>query len=315
MVIEYIMAIALGFIVAVGTGPMWIPYFRKLKFGQFIREEGPQSHLQKGGTPTFGGVIFIVAAVISVMTLKLFSINTMAVVTSTLLFGFVGFLDDYQKVIKKNNLGLNAKQKMASLLIVSTLLYVFYFIGHKSNFWGLVSIENAIIVFILFIFIAVAVTNSVNLTDGIDGLCASVTMIISLFFAAYSYYLGNYDLLLVNAVFTGALLGYLVYNWHPAKVFMGDTGSLALGGYVFANAMLLNIEWFLPLFGMVYVLEALSVIIQVLYFKKTGGKRFFRMSPLHHHFELGGWSEKKIVYVASSLTIALSLISYFLIIL
>ncbi len=299
--------------VAAATGPFWIPFFRRLKFGQYIREEGPQAHLAKAGTPTFGGVIFIFSAVIVSIVLWNLTPAVSGLLLAVLGYGAIGFVDDYIKVIMKNNQGLSARGKMAGLIVVTAALYGLFFQSHISYFYfNLFSLEGVAWA-IAFAFIALATTNAVNLTDGIDGLCGSVSLIVALFFTAVALRRGAPDLALANAVFGGALTGYLLYNWHPAKVFMGDMGSLALGGYVLVNAVLLGIEWWIPLFGFIYLLETASVIIQVVYFKSTGGKRFFKMTPIHHHFELSGWSELKIVAVASAVTAVACTAVYFVV--
>lgn len=304
-----IVGFLLGLTLAIGLGPVWIPFFKRLKFGQFIREDGPQAHLAKAGTPTFGGILFISAALVGALFLvKLEALDSFFPLFAMLGYGAIGFADDYLKVVRKQNEGLKPLQKMAGLALVTVLLYVFFAsrLGVQVPFtnwqWQL-----GILHFLFFAFVAVAVTNAVNLTDGIDGLCGSVTLVVAVFFTALAGFKGMPTLMVVNAVVAGTLLGYLVYNWHPAKVFMGDTGSLALGGYVLANGFALDIAWFIPIFGLVYVVETLSVIIQVVYFKRTGG-RFFKMAPIHHHFELLGWKEKQIAMTASGITLLLTIL-------
>ncbi len=297
---------------AAGFAPLWIPFFKRLKLGQYIRQEGPQAHLEKAGTPTFGGAIFLSATLLTPLVLQ--NVTAQTIIPLLAMFGYaaIGFVDDYKKVIMKDNQGLSAKGKMLGLFIVTALLYYFFFTGHTSTFYfNLFTLQGAAWA-VLFFIIAMAASNAVNLTDGIDGLCGSVSLVVALFFAALSVKRGAVDLALFNMIVAGGLIGYIIYNWHPAKIFMGDMGSLALGGFVLANSVLLGIEWYLPLFGLVYVLETLSVIIQVGYFKATGGKRFFKMTPLHHHFELSGWSEIKIVAVATGFTALLCIVSYFL---
>ncbi len=302
----------IGLAIAAGFAPFWIPFFKHLKLGQFIRQEGPQAHLAKAGTPTFGGTIFLFAALLGSLALQGITPAVFSVLIAMFGYGTIGFIDDYLKVIMKHNQGLSAKGKMLGLLAVTAVLYFVFFSGHISIFYfQLFSLQGALWA-IAFFVIALAVTNAVNLTDGIDGLCGSVSLIVALFFAALSFKRGIDELALFNMIVAGGLLGYVIYNWHPAKIFMGDMGSLALGGYVLANSVLLGIEWWLPLFGLVYVLETLSVIIQVTYFKATGGKRFFKMTPIHHHFELSGWSETNIVSRASMFTALLCVLSFIL---
>jgi len=295
----------IGLTLVVGLGPVWIPFFKKLKFGQFIREDGPQAHLAKQGTPTFGGLMFMGSFIIGLLIMwsELSSSAALFILTALMGYGTIGFFDDYIKVVKKNNLGLRAYQKIIGLLMVTGVIAFVYVLPLPITFpftqW---TMSHPLLKISFFAFVAIAITNAVNLTDGIDGLCASVTLVVSLFFSVYSFATGDLVLMSLNLMMSGALVGYLVYNWHPAKVFMGDTGSLALGGYVLANAFILDLAWWIPLFGLVYVLETLSVIIQVFYFKRTG-KRFFKMAPLHHHFELLGWKEKQLAIRASLLTL------------
>lgn len=306
----------LGLTIAVGTGPLWIPFFKRLKFGQFIREDGPQAHLAKSGTPTFGGLIFMCAIAIGggLLLLRQGYYQTLFPIVSMFSYGLIGFSDDYLKVVKKQNLGLKARQKVFGLIGITLFLYFAYvrYMPVTMPFTEIVW-TFGIVHFIFFAFVAVAITNAVNLTDGIDGLCASVTLVVSVFFIGISLVKGNLALAVMNGVVAGALVGYLFYNWHPAKVFMGDTGSLALGGLVLANAFALDIAWFIPIFGLIYVIETVSVIIQVVYFKRTG-KRFFKMAPIHHHFEMLGWNEKRIAITASGITALLCVVSTLLIV-
>lgn len=299
-----LVAFLLAFVTAVGTGPLWIPYFKRLKFGQFIREDGPAAHLAKQGTPTFGGLLFMSASFVSLLVIFFPTYNRFIFFPILALWGYgaIGFSDDYLKVVKKNNLGLSARKKIIGLSLVTVVLYALFGMHYSITFpFTDLLLKPGVLHFLFFAFVAVAITNAVNLTDGIDGLCGSVTLVVALFFMALAAYRGEWELVVVNGAMAGSLLGYLVYNWHPAKVFMGDTGSLGLGGFVLANALMLDVIWFIPIFGLIYVAETLSVIIQVLYFKKTG-KRFFKMAPVHHHFEMIGWKEKKISVAASGLT-------------
>ncbi len=306
-------ALLISLAVATATGPLWIPFFRRLKFGQYIREEGPQAHLAKAGTPTFGGAIFIFSTLLTAAVLTDLTPSVIGILVAVAGFAAIGFLDDYTKVVMKHNQGLSAKAKIVGLFAVTAVLYLLFFRDHVSVFYFDAFRIRGIAWAIVFFFIAIATTNAVNLTDGIDGLCGTVSTIVALFFMAVSLKRGNYDLALCNALFAGSLVGYLIYNWHPAKIFMGDMGSLALGGYVLVNAVQLGIEWWIPLFGIVYVIETISVMIQVAYFKSTGGKRFFKMTPIHHHFELSGWSELKIV-VAFGAVAALACLATYLIV-
>lgn len=293
-------------------GPVVIPRLRDLKFGQAIREEGPQSHLYKTGTPTMGGLIFIVAFLIPIALTLTFEIPEMVFVSTALLaFGGIGFLDDYLKVVKKHNEGLKAKHKFGLQFIVAILFAVF------SLKWGTDThvpfLSNAVelgwLYIPLVIVMFVAIDNAVNLTDGLDGLAATVTTIVSIFFIVMGVVQGNQPVVLMASAMTGGLIAYLKFNWHPAKVFMGDTGSLALGGYVGAMAVMLKMPLFIPLFGLIYFIETLSVMIQVGVYKKTK-KRVFKMAPIHHHFEMLGWNEVKIVSRFGIVTAAMCIVSY-----
>ncbi len=295
-------------------GPIVIPRLRQLKFGQAIREEGPQSHLYKTGTPTMGGLIFIIAFLIPIaltLTFELAKVGYVAL--ALLLFGIVGFLDDYLKVVKKHNEGLIAKQKFGLQFILSVVFTLW------AMLWGtdiyIPFIEGAVEIGWLYIPLVIimylAIDNAVNLTDGLDGLAATITAIVSIFFVIMGFVQNNDIVIMMASAMAGGLIAYLKFNWYPAKVFMGDTGSLALGGYVGAMAILLKMPLFIPLFGLIYFVETLSVMIQVLYYKKTK-KRFFKMAPIHHHFEMLGWNEVKIVTRFSSITVLMCAISYFI---
>lgn len=295
-------------------GPIVIPRLRQLKFGQAIREEGPQSHLHKTGTPTMGGLIFIVAFLIPIAFTLVFDLEPVAYVAlALLLFGAVGFLDDYLKVVKKHNEGLKAKQKFLLQFVLALCFSVF------SMKWGTelyVPFVRGLVDFgwlfaPLMIIVYLAVDNAVNLTDGLDGLAGTVTFFVSVFFLVMGFVQNNTVVIFMAASMMGGLLAYLKFNWHPAKVFMGDTGSLALGGYVAAMAVLLKMPLFIPIFGLIYFIETLSVIIQVGVYKKTK-KRVFKMAPIHHHFEMSGWNEIQIVTRFSLVTIIMSVISFVL---
>lgn len=305
------LALVLGFVISIVLGPIFIPMLHKFKFGQNIREEGPKSHFKKAGTPTMGGVIFIISVtiVMFVMRYKL-SDEGMIILYSMIAFGFIGFLDDMLKIIHKNNLGLRAWQKMLLLLLFSiAMAYYSYNVLGTSIVIPFLGIDlNLGIVYIPFVILYYAgATNAVNLTDGLDGLASSVTVIVLIFFSIMSYRQGNYQITVFCVALIGALLGFLKYNKYPAKIFMGDTGSLALGGAVASIALLLKNPIILAIVGGIYVFETLSVIIQVVSFKTTG-KRVFKMAPVHHHFEQLGWSEKKVVFVFSLVTIILCII-------
>jgi phospho-N-acetylmuramoyl-pentapeptide-transferase len=295
-------------------GPVVIPRLRHLKFGQAIREEGPQSHLQKTGTPTMGGLIFMVAFLIPIaLSLTFEWQQTAYVALAVLFFGAIGFLDDYLKVVKKHNEGLKAKQKFGLQFVLAVAFTVYGAIWGTDIAVPFVqgTIDIGWLYYPLAIIMYVAIDNAVNLTDGLDGLAATVTLIVSFFFMAMGFVQENTVVILTASAMSGGLLAYLKYNWHPAKVFMGDTGSLALGGYVGAMAIMLKMPLFIPLFGLIYFIETLSVMIQVGVYKRTK-KRVFKMAPIHHHFEMVGWNEVQIVTRFSSLTVIMCLISYFI---
>lgn len=311
-----LIAILLGLGISLLLGHLVIPILHKLKFGQYIRKDGIQTHLKKAGTPTIGGIIFIFATLIgTIIMTQGIGDEAMIALYAFIGFGFVGFLDDILKIIHKDNLGLKAGQKMILLLIISLALSYY---GYKSGIIGskiLIPFVNKsfdlgifYIPFLVFYFLAY--TNAVNLTDGLDGLSTSITILVVAFFAIVSFGMAHYSLSIFCFILVGALLGFLRYNAFPAKVFMGDTGSLALGGAVAAVAMILKLELLSAIVGGIYVLETISVILQVSSFKLTG-KRIFKMAPIHHHFEKCGWSEIKIVTIFSLITVVLCIISFF----
>ena len=310
----------IAFVISAFLCPVIIPFLQKLKFGQVIRDEGPEAHMKKSGTPTMGGVIFI----ISVIVTSLFYIKEypmiLPVAFATLGFGIVGFLDDYIKVVKKRNLGLTEIQKLAGQLVV-TGVFLFYMMNYTEvgtklliPFTGGVEngfyLELPVWLFILFmICVFLGTTNGTNFTDGLDGLLSSVTVLVAVFLTVVSIGI-NSGLSPITAAVAGSLLGFLLFNVYPARVFMGDTGSLALGGFVASAASMMNLQIFIVIFGLIYLVEVLSVIIQVTYFKMTGGKRIFKMAPLHHHYELCGWPETKVVAIFSIVTAILCLIGF-----
>ena len=292
---------------AVILAPFYIPLLRRLKFGQTIRYNGPQTHLKKQGTPTIGALIFITPLIVAALVMYFLDIapQIIPLLWTTVGFAFVGFLDDLIKILKKSKDGLKAYQKMALLFIVS-LAFVFY-IAHKNYVDNSITIElfswektiDLKWLFIPFsVLILLSTTNAVNLTDGLDGLCAGSSFIVFILFAAISIILKpNDSIAYFSVAMAGGLLGFLLFNANPAKVFMGDTGSLAIGGAMGACAIMMQRPLIIIIAGMIFVIEALSVILQVGYFKITKGKRLFRMAPIHHHFELCGWSERKVVIV------------------
>ena len=281
-------------------GPLLIPELHKLKFGQSIREEGPKSHQAKSGTPTMGGIMIILAIVVATVAAPLTPAVLLALFI-TLGHFVLGFLDDYIKVVKKRNLGLKAKQKMLGQILIAivTMIVGTRVLGIDTTIWipiADVNVDIGIGYYFLVLFVLVGTSNAVNLTDGLDGLASGTVAIASGAYALVCYMTGHYDLAIFSVAMMMACLAFLRFNAHPAKVFMGDTGSLALGGAVAAVGILTHTEILLAVIGFVFVCEALSVIIQVISFKTTG-KRVFRMSPIHHHFELGGWKETKVVFV------------------
>ena len=311
---NYLFAAIIAFAIAALAAPLVLPVLRKLKFGQEIREEGPAWHQTKSGTPTMGGIIFIIAAAVSCIIMLYHSFKGIMLLYLSVSFGVIGFIDDYIKVAKKRNLGLTEIQKLilqfvASLLFVwilyrgglidATLKSPFTDIAFNLGMWY---IPFAVIVII-------GSVNAVNLTDGIDGLATSVSIIVCLFFAAASSFISDNETGLFAIAVAGALAGFLLYNKPKALVFMGDTGSLFLGGVISAIAVVNGWSLYLVIAGLVYVIEALSVILQVTFFKLTG-KRIFKMSPIHHHFEMCGWSEIKIDLVFCVVTAILCIIAY-----
>ena len=296
-----------------------LPVLRALKAGQSIREVGPTWHNSKAGTPMMGGLMFIIGAVLVVLGNVFFmeDHSVLFVLALALCFGFVGFLDDFTKIKYKRNLGLTSIQKAMLQAAVSALfLYVMFRTGAMSTELYIPFVQLSFtlhpLVYIFFsMFVMVGCVNAVNLTDGVDGLCGSVTIPVMVFFAAAALALGKYDLAILPAALAGGLAAYLVYNWHPAKVFMGDTGSLFLGGIVCALAFALEMPLILILVGIIYIVETLSVILQVTYFKLSHGKRLFKMSPIHHHFEMSGWKEEKICLTFTGITAVMCLVAWF----
>ena len=312
---KMVIPVLIAFGLSVLTGPIVIPILRRLKMGQTEREEGVKSHLKKAGTPTMGGVIILLAITMTSLIYVREYPKVIPVLFVTLGFGMIGFLDDYLKVVLKRSDGLMPMQKMA-LQIVVTAIFAFYivkvakvpltmlvpFTGGKY-YWDI----GWLAIPVLF-FAVIGTVNGVNFTDGLDGLASSVTVLVATFFTVVA--MGNKSgIEPITCAVVGALLGFLLFNVYPASVFMGDTGSLALGGFVASAAYMLQMPLFIIIVGLIYLIEVLSVMIQVAYFKKTGGKRFFKMAPIHHHFELCGWSETRVVAVFSIVTAILCLIA------
>ncbi|NBH71072.1 phospho-N-acetylmuramoyl-pentapeptide-transferase [Clostridiaceae bacterium] len=319
MINETILAIIIAFAISAILCPVVIPFLHKLKFGQQVRSDGPQAHLKKQGTPTMGGLVILTSIIIT----SLFYIHDypkiIPILFMTVGFGIIGFLDDYIKIVMKRSEGLNPKQKLAGQIII-TGVFVYYLMNS-----GEVGVSELIpftggfgrgyyidlgILFIPFVFCVVLGTdNGVNFTDGLDGLCTSVTILVATFLTIVA--LGeDSGISPITGAVVGSLLGFLLFNVYPARVFMGDTGSLALGGFVASSALMMQMPFFIPVVGLIYLVEVLSVIIQVSYFKATKGKRIFKMAPIHHHFELCGWSETRVVAVFSITTAILCLVAY-----
>lgn len=311
--IDIIRTVIISFLITLILGPIIIPMLKRFGIGQSIREDGPQSHLSKSGTPTMGGIIIIIALLITVFSTGVVNKDTYVLVLATLGFGLIGFIDDYIIVVRKRSLGLKPYQKLIGQIILAIILAVYQsntsILGTKLIVPFLkgqyLDLGRLYVPFIAFV--VVGTVNSVNLTDGLDGLASGVTVIVLSFFGFAALNSGMHSVSIFSTALTGACLGFLVHNAYPAKVFMGDTGSMALGGAISAIAILLNLPLIIPIVGGVYFAEALSVIIQVIWFKRTG-KRVFLMSPLHHHFEHKGWKETTVVLVFWLATVLLCLV-------
>ena len=306
--------VLISFAISAIIGPVIIPILRRMKMGQTEREEGVKEHLKKAGTPTMGGVIFLLSVVITSVFYLGSNPKIIPILFVTLGFGIIGFIDDYLKVVMKRSDGLFPKQKMG-LQIIVTAVFAFYIVKFTDvSLAMLIPFTNGkyldigwLAIPLLFIAV-IGTVNGVNFTDGLDGLASSVTVLVATFFTVVA--IGTKSgIEPVTCAVVGALLGFLLFNVYPASVFMGDTGSLALGGFVASTAYMLQMPIFIIIVGMIYLVEVLSVMIQVTYFKKTGGKRIFKMAPIHHHFELCGWSETRVVAVFSIITALLCLIA------
>lgn len=328
--VSFLIAVFTGFLITALGGYVIIPWLRKLKYGQTINEIGPTWHQTKQGTPTMGGMMFIIGTLAGVVggyclllsNEKVFmdimyqnqSISLFISVVTALAFGLIGFVDDYIKVVKKRNLGLTEKQKLVLQFAVTlAFLLAQHLIGHLSTivtvpFWGTFDLG---IIYYPIVFLGISfMVNAVNLTDGVDGLCSSVTFVVAIGFLLISATFGYYSNAMFACALAGSLVGFLVWNFHPAKVFMGDTGSMFLGGAVVAMAWAVNRPEVLVFIGIIYTIEALSVMIQMTYFKLTKGKRLFKMTPIHHHFEMCKWSEEKIVWTFTGVAALFGIISF-----
>jgi len=308
---DIILPILIAFGISVLLSPIIIPFLKKLKFGQFVRDDGPESHLKKSGTPTMGGLIILFSIVItSLFYIKEYP-QIIPVLFATLGFGLVGFLDDYIKVVMKRSMGLRAWQKMLGQIVV-TGVFAYYIHAHTNLGTDIMipfmdkTIDLGWVYYPLMFIVILGTVNGANFTDGLDGLASSVTVLIATFFTVVAIGFGS-GVAPITCATVGSLLGFLVYNVYPARVFMGDTGSLALGGFVASTAYVLKMPIIILLVAFIYFAEVLSVIIQVLYYKKTK-KRFFKMAPIHHHFELSGWPETKVVSIFSIVTAILCFI-------
>ena len=314
LIISFIVAIILGFII--------IPILKKLKVGQIERDDGPKSHLKKQGTPTMGGIIMIITMIVVITGIYIFLIATgqnevankmLPLLLVSIGMGLIGFIDDFKKLVLKNTKGLKPSYKMLGLLIISVAYVVYLVYGIKIGTDTYIPIMKQYISMPVYLYIPFAIivilatTNAINLTDGIDGLSSSVSAIIITCLTIIGILFGIEEIGIFGSVVVGTVLGFLMFNLHPAKVFMGDTGSLLLGGVISAIALYMKMPLLLIIIALVPVLETLSVIIQVTYFKKTGN-RIFKMAPLHHHFELSGWKESKVVIVFSAVTLVLCII-------
>mgnify|MGYP001623612582 FL=1 len=311
---QVVIPVLISFGISVILGPVIIPFLRKLKMGQTERVEGVQSHLKKAGTPTMGGIIFLIAAVVTALFYVKDYPKVIPVLFLTLGFGIIGFLDDYLKVVLKRSDGLLPWQKFL-LQVVVTGIFAYYlihytdiFLSMRIPFWPDHYLNMGWLAVPVLFFAVIGTVNGVNFTDGLDGLASSVTLIVAVFFTVVSIGVQGGVEPMTGAV-VGGLMGFLLFNVYPAKIFMGDTGSLALGGFVAGTAYVLEMPLFILLVGLIYLVEVLSVMIQVSYFKATHGKRIFKMAPIHHHFELCGWSETRVVAVFSVITAVMCLIA------
>ncbi len=299
--------VLLSFVISAAAGPVIIPILRKLKVGQTVRDDGPQTHLKKNGTPTMGGIIFLLGVVVTSLFYVKDYPKIIPILFMTVGFGVVGFLDDFIKVVLRRSEGLTPAQKMAGQLVV-TAVFAYYMVQMSDvgltmliPFSGGKYLDIGWLAVPLLFFAVIGTVNGTNFTDGLDGLAASVTVMVAVFFTVVAVGT-NSGIAPVTCAVAGGLLGFLLFNVYPASVFMGDTGSLALGGFVASAAYMMRLPLFLLIVGLIYLVEVLSVIIQVTYFKATHGKRFFKMAPIHHHFEKCGWSETRVVTVFSIIT-------------
>ena len=305
----------LSFILTTALAPVIIPMLLKLKVGQTVRDDGPETHLKKNGTPTMGGLIILTGFIGGSIVFCTRYSNTIPIILMTVGFGIIGFIDDYIKVVLKRSMGLRAWQKIVLQIVVTTIFAVYMTrvsgvdLTLRIPFTGGYMLDLGAFSYVILYLAVLGTVNGANLTDGVDGLASSVTVVIAIYFAVIAV-IENMGLEPTSLAIIGALLGFLVFNCHPAKVFMGDTGSLALGGYVIATAYMLNMPIYVIIVAFIYVMESVSVILQVSYFKISHGKRIFKMAPIHHHFEKSGWSETKVVTVFTIISIFAAVVGY-----
>jgi len=309
---EVLYAVLIAFFLNIVISPVVIPLLKKFKFGQNIRHDGPNSHLKKSGTPTMGGIIILASMVLTSLLFAIGNKEVQMILFVTVAFGLIGFVDDYIKIVKKRSLGLTAQQKIIAQLIVTCIFgYLLkYYLEINTSimlpFSGGRELDLGLLFWPFLVIAVLGVVNGVNLTDGLDGLASGVTVLIATYFTAIAWAVHS-NVLPIAAAAVGSLLGFLLFNSYPAKVFMGDTGSLALGGFVISTAFVMKMPLFILIVGIIYVVENISVILQVAYFKKTR-KRLFKMAPIHHHFELSGWPETKVVTVFCVVTAIMCLL-------
>ena len=314
MINNVIKAVLISFSISVVMCPVLIPFLKRLKFGQYIRDEGPKNHLKKSGTPTMGGLVILCSVVITSLMYMEYYPEIVPVLFMTLGFGLIGFLDDYLKIVMKRSMGLTPLQKMG-LQLVMTTIFAIYMKDNIENtslcipFADGMTIDIGNLYIPLLYIVVIGTVNGANFTDGLDGLVSGVTIMIAVFFTVIGI-VTNSGTEPISAAVTGSLLGFILYNSYPARIFMGDTGSLALGGFVASMAYMLDMPLVLLIVAFVYVIEVLSVIIQVTYYKITNGKRIFKMSPIHHHLEMCGWSETRVVTLFSTITAILCILAY-----
>ncbi len=320
---DILIPLLVSFFITLILAPIVIPFLRKMKIGQTEREEGVESHLKKAGTPTMGGLIFLVSISVTCLFFVRRYPRIIPVLFLLIGFGLIGFLDDFLKVVMRRSDGLYPRQKMALQFVVTTIFIIYIWVKDPGCMDMLIPFSDGTVITgsalggffrvlatVIAYFAIIGTVNGVNFTDGLDGLSSSVTVVVAFFFLLASLFLGG-RIEPVTAAVAGALFGFLIFNVYPAKVFMGDTGSLALGGFVAGCAYMLQMPLFILIVGLVYLAEILSVILQVAYFRHTGGKRLFKMTPIHHHFELCGWSEPRVVAVFSITTVLLGALALF----